>query len=144
MLGSGGQLFSTFSEQVQAYCERERAERHHAMAEKLAALNEQWQALTLQLADKAMKNADEVGAASVDYLMYSGYVILAYFWLRAADTALAKQSELGDSDGFYQAKLDTAQFYFQRLLPRTLAHREAALAGAESLMGMPASSFLSR
>ena len=40
--------------------------------------------LTTQVGMAAMKNPDEVGAASVDYLMYSGYIILGYLWLRMA------------------------------------------------------------
>ncbi|MFX8809327.1 acyl-CoA dehydrogenase C-terminal domain-containing protein, partial [Acinetobacter baumannii] len=57
---------------------------------QLAALNAQWGELTQQVGLAAMKNADEVGAASVDYLMFSGYVTLAYFWLRIALVAREK------------------------------------------------------
>jgi len=49
----------------------------------------EWGELTLALGGKAMANLDEVGAASVDYLFYSGYAALAYCWARIAETAAA-------------------------------------------------------
>ena len=57
----------------------------------------------------AMKNREEVGAASVDYLMYSGYACLAYFW---ADMArVAAEAGGRHQEGFYKAKLQAARFY---------------------------------
>ena len=89
----------------------------------------------------AMKNPDEVGAASVDYLMYSGYIILGYLWLRMALVAQAQlDSGSGDAD-YCQAKLATSEFYFKRLLPRTAAHRAAIEAGSDCLMKLPAELF---
>ncbi|MEF9671896.1 acyl-CoA dehydrogenase C-terminal domain-containing protein [Pseudomonas sp. PCH446] len=52
--------------------------------------------LTTQVGMAALKNPDEVGAAALDYLMYSGYIILAYLWLRMA---LVAQAQLDDGSG---------------------------------------------
>jgi len=49
---------------------------------------DEWQEITTEITMRAMSDADEVGAASVDYLMYSGYVVLAYFWAQAQATSL--------------------------------------------------------
>ena len=58
--------------------------------------------------------------AAVDYLMYSGYVTLAYFWARMAAVSQDRKSQEADGDvSFYEAKMMTARFYFERLLPRT-------------------------
>jgi hypothetical protein len=81
-----------------------------------------------------MKSPDEVGSASVDYLMYSGYVVLAWMWGRMATLAKAKLTE-GD-DVFYQAKVATAHFYFQKLLPRTASLKATIETGADSLMAL--------
>ena len=86
------------------------------------------------------KDRDLVGSASVDYLMYSGYLTLAYFWLRMAVVAQEKLAA-GDDDGFHQAKLATCDFYFKRLLPRTATHLAGAEAGSECLMRLPAEHF---
>ena len=46
-----------------------------------------WRINTLRIAFKAAKDRDMVGSASVDYLMYSGYIVMAYFWAQMADAA---------------------------------------------------------
>jgi hypothetical protein len=89
----------------------------------------------------AMKNREEVGAASVDYLMYSGYIVFGYLWARMAKVALDQMAEGTTEEMFYNAKVQTARFYFKRLLPRTKAHAEAMLAGADSLLDMPEDAF---
>ncbi len=93
-----------------------------------------WQQYTFRIALKARKDRDMVGSASVDYLMYSGYVTMAYFWAKMAQTAYEKlASGEGDSD-FYKAKIQTAEFYFERLLPRAKAHAEAMMCSPKSLL----------
>jgi hypothetical protein len=87
---------------------------------------------------KAMGNADEVGAASVDYLRVAGHLVFAYFWARMAQVALAKiaaaEEDAQRPDPFYKAKLQTARFYFARLLPETLSLMNTARSGADVLM----------
>jgi len=60
-----------------------------------------------------------------------------------AHTAHDKLANLGPDDdaAFYESKLATADFYFERLLPRTKAHKDAMLASTKSVMGMPADNF---
>ena len=100
----------------------------------------QWNTLTLRLMWQAKSDREQVGAASFDYLMYSGYVMMAYHWALMAERAQqALDSGKGaQSAAFYQAKIDTAQFYFERLLPRADAHHRTALAPASTLMQMHA------
>src|SRR3546814_13123016 len=83
----------------------------------------------------AMKDREEVGAASVDYLMYSGYACLAYFWADMARVAAEKLAEGSSEEAFYKAKLQTARFYFQRILPRTRLHVDAMLRSEERRVG---------
>jgi hypothetical protein len=142
VLGSQGKLLRGFTKIVHQFCT---AQAEHPQLKgyvaQLAGLNQQWGELTQKIGLAAMKNPDEVGAASVDYLMYSGYIILAYFWLRMAVVAQDKlDAGVGDA-AFYQAKLATCAFYFKRLLPRTAAHLAAAEAGSECMMSLPAEHF---
>ena len=144
VLGSQGKLLRGFTKLVHKFCE---AQAEHpqlkAQVAQLAGLNQQWGELTQKIGLAAMKNPDEVGAASMDYLMYSGYVCLAYFWLRMALVAQQKLAA-GEGEGeaaFYQAKLATCEFYFKRLLPRTAAHVLAAEAGSACMMALPAEHF---
>jgi len=92
---------------------------------------QEWQDLTREIGLKAAQNADEIGAAAVDYLFYSGYITFAYFMAREAQ-AVTRTSYAGSAE-FRDAKLATVGFYFDRLLPRTLTHITGVRAGAASL-----------
>jgi len=142
VLGSQGKLLRGFTKIVHRFCAAN-AE-HPQLASYVAqlnGLNQQWGELTTRVGMAAMKNPDEVGAASVDYLMYSGYIILGYLWLRMALVAQARLEAGGGDADFCKAKLATSEFYFKRLLPRTAAHRSAIEAGSDCLMQLPAELF---
>jgi alkylation response protein AidB-like acyl-CoA dehydrogenase len=101
----------------------------------------EWQILTLRIMNGASKDRDYVGSASVDYVMYSGYIVMAYLWAKMAQTAYEKIA-LGEGDlAFYQAKIQTAEFYFERILPRTKTHAHTMIQKPRSLMQMKEDSF---
>jgi alkylation response protein AidB-like acyl-CoA dehydrogenase len=100
---------------------------------RLSALTKEWADITQGLGKRAQSNPDEIGAAAVDYLFYSGYVALAWAWARSVAAAEASSQ----SEDFRQAKRLTARFYFDRILPRTRTHLAAMQAGADSLFAMP-------
>ncbi|GAA5077189.1 acyl-CoA dehydrogenase C-terminal domain-containing protein [Lysobacter panacisoli] len=127
MQGAGLKVFLA---QVDRFCNEHANDA--ALAEFIAPLREktaQWQQITLQTGKRAAANPDEVGAASYDYLMYSGYVVLAYWWARSVATANAS----AHPQSFKDDKRDTARFYFARILPRTLAHAAAIDSGIAGL-----------
>jgi len=103
----------------------------------LGARANEWGTLTRSVLQRAAANPEELGAASWDYLFYSGYVALAYWWARAVAAAQAS----AHPDAFKQAKLETARFYYARILPRTLAHAASMESGAAPLMAMDAARF---
>ncbi len=103
----------------------------------LAEVTKQWGELTMEIGKKAMGNAEEVGAASVDYLFYSGYVALAYWWARAVATADASSHP----EDFKTMKRETARFYFARILPRIHTHAAVMRSGPGSLMNLDAGLF---
>ncbi|WP_373097224.1 acyl-CoA dehydrogenase C-terminal domain-containing protein [Zhongshania sp.] len=138
VMGSGGKQLAVFTKIIHGFCKEQQDKPGMApFVAKLAELNKEWGEITGKLGEKAMSNADEVGAASVDYLMYAGYVSLAYMWARMASIALDGEAD----DAFLKAKVQTAAFYYQRILPRTEAHKIAMLNGAESLMAMSEDAF---
>ena len=111
-----------------------------AMAEFIAPLREvaqEWQQLTMRVGQNAASNADEIGAAAWDYLFYSGYAALAYWWARS----VAAADVSSHSQAFKDAKRETARFYFARLLPRTRTHAAAIASGAGTLMSISAEGF---
>ncbi|TAK93872.1 MAG: acyl-CoA dehydrogenase [Aquabacterium sp.] len=97
----------------------------------------QWKWMTVKIMLRANKDRDVVSAACYDFLMYSGFVMMGHFWLKQAIVANEKLAKGGkDSADFYKAKLQTAEFYFERLLPRADGHKNTMLAPTSSLMQM--------
>ena len=96
----------------------------------------EWQYLTYRIAARAGTESKEViSSASVDYLMFGGYVTLASHWLKmeaAASKALASPADAAEEPAFYQAKIQTSAFVFDRLLPRCGAHKDVMLAPVAS------------
>lgn len=142
VMGSGGAMLRNFTKVMHKFCESnaDSAELQEFIA-PLQELNKEWGEVTMQVGEKAMENADEVGAASVDFLMYSGYIIFGYLWAKMASVAQQKIAE-GSDDPMYTAKIKTARFYFQRILPRTMTHRAAMLSGAANMMDMAEDEFV--
>ncbi|MCX7545172.1 acyl-CoA dehydrogenase C-terminal domain-containing protein [Marinicella gelatinilytica] len=98
-----------------------------------------WHDITGFIAKSAMQDANEVGAASVDYMMMSGYVVLAYFWARLHNSAEHNKGQLGAD--FYAGKQKTAAFYFAKILPRIESCQASIRTGADSLMTIQESEF---
>jgi hypothetical protein len=139
VLGDGGAKLSKFGKMITDFIEAEKDnEAMKEFTEPLGDLGGKVTKLTMELGMKGMQNPDEVGAACVDYMRVVGHMIYAYFLARSAKIALEKQSS---GDAFYTAKLHTARFYFQKILPETASHIRLARAGAESLMAMPVEMF---
>jgi alkylation response protein AidB-like acyl-CoA dehydrogenase len=133
-----GAGLKTFLGMIGEFCETEAQNAALAeFVEPLARHAQDWQQLTMEIGRRSMENPEEIGAASVDYLFYSGYVALAYWWARSV--AAAEQRHSGTP--LAEAKRSTARFFFQRILPRTLAHAAAMRAGVGSLMEMPDAQF---
>lgn len=125
-------------EEIESFCAANAD--NPAVAEFIGPLREQaaqWQQLTLRIGQRAVADADEVGAAAYDYLMYSGYVALAYWWARS----VAASEASSQSERFKAGKRETARFYYARLLPRTRAHAEAIAAPASTLTALDAEAF---
>lgn len=140
VLMSQGETLKVFTKEIHKFCKAEADNPAlKEFVEPLAKLNAEWGELTMGVGMKAMQDREEVGAASVDYLMYSGYVTLAYLFALAAKKA--SSSLEGEDKAFYEAKMNTARFYYQRLLPRTKAHAQMIQSGAGSLMAISSQDF---
>jgi alkylation response protein AidB-like acyl-CoA dehydrogenase len=137
VLGSGGKLLLGFTEIIDELCKEHDGDEYAEFVVPLQELSKEWVDLSMKLGEQAMANADNAGAGAVDYLMYSGYITLGYFWARMAILAQQKIAAAEGDVSFYEAKVMTARFYFKRLLPRTESLKVTMLAGADHLMEMP-------
>ena len=134
ILGNNGATLKKFGKLIGALVEEEGV--NEKMAEfinPLAVLGEQITKFTMEIGFKGLQNPDEVGAAAVDYLRVAGHLVFGYFWARMAQTAL-RQIAAGSTDPFYQAKLQTARFYFAKVFPETATLMRRARAGSKVLM----------
>ncbi|WP_066805281.1 acyl-CoA dehydrogenase C-terminal domain-containing protein [Moraxella oblonga] len=110
----------------------------------LTKLCAEWNVLTGRIALTALrKNRDVVSSASEDYLMYSGYVMMAYHWARMAAIAYDKMKNGGQQPyEFYLAKIQTAEFYFDKILPRTNGLADSMTASPEVMTDMKIEHFI--
>ena len=136
VLGTGGKLLMGFTATIDAFCAEHDAAEYSEFVKPLQTYAQEWLELSMKLGEQAMANPDNAGAGAVDYLMYSGYVTLAYFWARMAVLAQQKIAAAEGDVSFYEAKVMTARFYYERLLPRTESLKVTMLAGADNLMDM--------
>ncbi|MBD8699745.1 acyl-CoA dehydrogenase C-terminal domain-containing protein [Sphingomonas sp. CFBP 13714] len=111
-------------------------------AEALEKANGQLQAATMWFMANGMKNPENVGAGAVSYMHLMGIVAVGAMWLRMA-VAATKLKAAGEGEAaFLDAKLITARFYAERILPDAGALRRKIEGGAESLMALPPEMFM--
>jgi butyryl-CoA dehydrogenase len=135
-----GRYLRRFFHPVQQFLEAEAATPEMAeFVQPVAKAFERLQRASAWIAQESLKNPDQAGAAAVEYLHLFGYVAFGYLWARTAKVALAKRG--GAEAGFYDAKLRTARFYMERLLPRSGAVFAALMAGSTTMMEFPDAAF---
>ncbi len=89
----------------------------------------------------AMAKPDNAGAGATDYMHMFGLVALGYMWCRIAEASLAKLPQANGSAARFTAKLTTARFFMERMLPETATHLARIQTGAASTMEMPDEQF---
>jgi alkylation response protein AidB-like acyl-CoA dehydrogenase len=100
------------------------------------------QASTTWFMANALQNPNHAGAGAVPYLHLTGLVAVGLMWLRTA-TAAVRLKAAGEGDAaFLDAKLVTARFFAERLLPETGSLRRQIEGGADSLMALAPEQFL--
>jgi hypothetical protein len=135
----GGRALQAFFNEVQLYLKEHGEAAMKPFTAPLAAALGHLQHATMWFMQNAMAKPDNAGAGATDYLHLFGLVALGYMWCRIAQAAQAKLA--GASAETMQAKLVTARFFMEKLLPETATHLARVQAGAGSLMDLPAEAF---
>ena len=112
-----------------------------AIATSVERANEDLQAATLWLMQNGMANPNNAGAAAYPYMSLMGIVALGLMWLRMAKASGDILANGGEDRSFHEAKLVTARFFAERVMPDSSSLRHKIEAGAESLMALPAEAF---
>jgi len=142
VLGDQAQALLLFTKQLHKLCieidEQDGVPALKSLSNSLSPYSREWPKLAQTVGMKAMQDHEEVGAAAYDFLMYSGYTTLAYFWLKMASTASKEITRKNSaySEAFLSSKLKTAQFYFDKVLPRAQMHRITLLSGKASVSNL--------
>lgn len=137
-----GRNLRPFFHEVAAYLEQKSSDTRDEMQPLIMGLAKAFgrlQTVTGWMAEKGLSNPEEGAGAATDYLRLFALTSLAYLWARAAEIALEKRA--GDEAVFYQAKLDTARFYYERILPQTGALMSMIMSGCGSMMAFNAEAF---
>lgn len=154
VLGSKGKLLKPVVTEIINFCKTHYWNRNmRPFVIPLLKSTKRWRSLTRKIGLSGLKNHDQVGAASVDYLMFSGYVLLGYIWARSAEVATQRLAShdtsvdntnlaKGSDTDFYQAKVQTAEFYFAKILPRIEILEATIKSGSQSLMALSEDNFL--
>ncbi|HZG08198.1 MAG TPA: acyl-CoA dehydrogenase C-terminal domain-containing protein [Allosphingosinicella sp.] len=99
------------------------------------------QTATMWLMQNGTANPNHAGAAAYPYMTLMGHVALGLMWLRMVQASTKALREGAEDEAFHQAKLTTARFFAERILPETGGLRRKLEAGADTLMALPAEAF---
>ena len=135
---NGGASIALLAKEIQAFVDDNAGESAKEYTQPLLAALQLLTQATETVVSQAQDDANAVGAAAVDFLHLAGYVAYAYMW---AKMALRSQALRSEDEGFHSAKIATAQFYFQRLLPQTVALAQGISAGSSAVMALSAEQF---
>lgn len=132
-LHTQGAGLAMFIELIEDYCKNNSGSEFTKPLQETSAL---WSAVTQEIAQKSASNPEEIGASSYDYLFLSAYSCVAYWLAQSAQVAGKK-----DDAAFATSKLETARFYFARILPRAQQHATNLRSGSASLMALDSELF---
>jgi alkylation response protein AidB-like acyl-CoA dehydrogenase len=81
--------------------------------------------------EKIQNSKDDASAACNDYLKALGFVAIAHAWVKVLEVSF---KDYDQNKNFYEDKIQTANFYFKRVLPRVESHFKTATSGSDYIM----------
>ena len=138
----GGRAIMAFFNEVQTYLkERANSDAMNVYLKPLGQSLAHLQQASMWFMQNAMAKPDNAGAGSYDYMHLFGLVALGYMWCRIAEAVLAKLPKANGSAARLNAKLVTARFFMERMLPETATRLARIEAGAGSTMELSDDAF---
>ena len=86
---------------------------------------------TKWMREKIKSNKDDASAACNDYLKVLGYTALAFAWIKTLKISFEKQNS---NKEFYEDKINTGKYYFEKILPRAQSHYVVGTSGSHTTM----------
>jgi hypothetical protein len=138
----GGRALMAFLNEVGGFIKEHSAdEAMKAYVTPMGASLAHLQQASMWFMQNALAKPDNAGAGATDYMHMFGLVALGYMWCRIAAAALVKLPKANGSAQRWNAKLTTARFFMERMLPETATHLTRIQAGAASTMELPDEAF---
>ena len=139
----GGRALRLFMEEVNGFTGKHREnEAMQPYTKPLRNATKALEAATMWLMQNGMKNPDNAGAASMDYMHLMGLVALGYMWAIMAEKSQAALAEGANGKAsFHENKLATARYFMERVMPEAQAHLARIETGSDSMMALAADAF---
>ncbi|HVK98557.1 MAG TPA: acyl-CoA dehydrogenase C-terminal domain-containing protein, partial [Dongiaceae bacterium] len=143
LIANKGTLLRTFLDEIESFCAANSENAQvGGLIQNLSQHAAEWWQLSQELIGKSAAEPNTIASVAVDFQEYAGYVTLAWLWATMAVAASA-QLDAGTADAaFYQAKLKTARFYFERILPRTRSLVATLRGSADVVMDLAVDDFV--
>jgi len=125
-----GNIINKFLEMVKSECDSKN-EKVKTFSKELNYYLDILVKFTDWINDKAKIEKDDVSAAANDYLKTLGFVSIAYSWIKVLEVSF---SDYESNKDFYNEKINTAKFYFEKVLPRAEFHYRSAISGSSNIM----------
>ena len=125
-----GNIINRFIEMVKSECDSKN-EKVKTFSKELNYYLDILSKFTDWINDKSKMNKDDVSAAANDYLKTLGFVSIGYSWIKILEVSF---SDYESNQDFYNDKINTAKFYFDKVLPRAEYHYKSAISGSSNIM----------
>ena len=130
LINRNGDVISKYLEMIKSECENKH-EKVKSFTKDLTYYLDILSKFTGWIIDKSKIEKDDVSAAANDYLKTLGYVSIAFSWIKILEISFKDYEE---NKEFYSDKINTATFYFEKVLPRAEYHYKSAVSGSSNIM----------
>jgi hypothetical protein len=138
----GGRALMAFLGELGAFVKEKSAdEQMKPFVTPLGVASGHLQQASMWFMQNAMAKPDNAGAGATDYMHLFGLVALGYMWCKIVEASLAKLPQANGAAAYYNAKLTTARFFMDRMLPETATRLARIQSGAASTMELPDEAF---
>ena len=130
LINRNGDVISKYLEMIKSECENKH-EKVKSFTKDLTYYLDILSKFTGWIIDKSKIEKDDVSAAANDYLKTLGYISIAFSWIKILEISFKDYEE---NKEFYSDKINTATFYFEKVLPRAEYHYKSAVSGSSNIM----------
>ncbi|MDA9108223.1 acyl-CoA dehydrogenase family protein [Candidatus Pelagibacter sp.] len=130
LVNKNGDIIDKYLELIKNDCSTEN-EKLKPFIKELKINLEILSTFTAWIKEKIQNSKDDASAACNDYLKALGFVSIAHAWIKVLEVSFKDYEQNKD---FYEDKIQTANFYFKRVLPRAESHFKTATSGSDYIM----------